>query len=720
MRILWIDIDNFKCFRRIRVPSAGILPEGLVFVDGENSSGKSSLFDAIFYALFYDPSKAKMIGTKDDLIRRSASKTVVEVGFELSGRYYEVRREHEKGKAVQAYLWKINKDKALEGISEGRQELAKTITDVDAKITSLLNITRDNALNTTFVRQGEVQRLAESTGRDLRETIYELFQLDSYKDRLNDIIKLKISKLDDKLGKYAIERSDENIDEEVEELNNQIKEMKEKIKLFDQKIAEHEEKLKLYPNLKDLQQIIDWSTKLKQRDESLTRRYEVLNTESKKYKLSPPLTDKLFNKKLKEIDEETQTTLTELAKIEAEIEVLRNERSDLFQSLQDENHKKSSVEKMLAGEGKKIICELCSQELSETSVDEIKTRVDRNIPILEKGLVRKDEKIGAIGKTVEKLENKEKENQALKINIQNLQTNFLDYSSLKQEREKWKEDQLVLLKKYDAQTLQELASKYNLKEFNELFEKIQEIQLSKQKEELDKKSNLNQISEKNTKIKSLDEEKKKNLKKKEKQSEINYQKDLIKNVEKHVEGFITEDLITNKLIAGIQQSTNNYIYLFTKGRYSEIYLEPTRQRTLKMSIKDGIAGFIKNQNQLSGGDSTAIGLGLRLGISDLLKRVRPLKDSPYQPPLMDLLILDEPLGSLDSGRRQKVIEGLLSEKKFPQIFLITHTSIRSEVSAPTISIHSSAKGSTATFYPAPTDIEKEATEMDLSEIEVTP
>ena len=162
------------------------------------------------------------------------------------------------------------------------------------------------------------------------------------------------------------------------------------------------------------------------------------------------------------------------------------------------------------------------------------------------------------------------------------------------------------------------------------------------------------------------------------------------------------------MLANIQQSTRGYIYLFTRGRYSELYLEPTRTKTLNMSIKDEELGFVKSQTLLSGGDKAAIGLGLRIGVSGLLKRIRPMKSSPYEPPKMDILVLDEPLGSLDEARRSKVIEGLVAEKKFSQIFLITHTNIRRRFRAPLISITSSSSGSRASYYPPASEIEEEA------------
>jgi DNA repair exonuclease SbcCD ATPase subunit len=131
-----------------------------------------------------------------------------------------------------------------------------------------------------------------------------------------------------------------------------------------------------------------------------------------------------------------------------------------------------------------------------------------------------------------------------------------------------------------------------------------------------------------------------------------------------------------------------------------------------MSIKDEETGFVKSQSMLSVGDKAAIGLGLRIGISELLKRLRPLKNSPYQPPKMDILILDEPLSSLDEDRRANVIEGLVSEDKFSQIFLITHTNIRKKFRTPYIKIeyNKNTRENKANFNVSRTEIEVEAEE----------
>ncbi|MHA1516034.1 MAG: AAA family ATPase, partial [Candidatus Heimdallarchaeaceae archaeon] len=140
MRILWIVAENFKCYNNIRVPAQGILPEGLLFVEGENSTGKSSLFDAIFYAFFYDPTTTKELGTKDDLIRRGYSETNVEVVFELDDKCYIIRRTHGKKTAVQAFLMRIDSKNAMAGNVSGKQTICTGVPDVEKKLTDLLNI----------------------------------------------------------------------------------------------------------------------------------------------------------------------------------------------------------------------------------------------------------------------------------------------------------------------------------------------------------------------------------------------------------------------------------------------------------------------------------------------------------------------------------------------------------------------------------------------------
>jgi DNA repair exonuclease SbcCD ATPase subunit len=94
---------------------------------------------------------------------------------------------------------------------------------------------------------------------------------------------------------------------------------------------------------------------------------------------------------------------------------------------------------------------------------------------------------------------------------------------------------------------------------------------------------------------------------------------------------------------------------------------------LEMTLMDSKDNMIKNKDQLSGGDETSLGLALRIAISKLMARIRPFKNSEKKPPLVNSIIMDEPLASLDSCRRRILVNMLTQDKSFKQVFLITHT-----------------------------------------------
>lgn len=93
---------------------------------------------------------------------------------------------------------------------------------------------------------------------------------------------------------------------------------------------------------------------------------------------------------------------------------------------------------------------------------------------------------------------------------------------------------------------------------------------------------------------------------------------------------------------------------------------------------DNFNGVPESIEVLSGGDKTALGMALRLAISELMSKIRPTKESPKKNPKIDILLLDEPLAALDETRRERILKHLIKSKTFSQIFLITHTAIPSD------------------------------------------
>ncbi len=708
MRILWITMKNFKCYKNEKLPEEGVLPEGLIFIEGENSSGKSSLFDALFYALFYDPTKSRELGYKDDLIHRGEEETSVELAFEIDADYYLIRRNHSKKNPVDAALLEILGEDAEEGVATVIRKVSEGLTDVDIKLEQLFNIDREKVLKTLIVRQGEVQQLAEAKGAELRNTIYELFQLDFYKDRVGDVVKRKRERLEEEIEKNRIERTTADIEQEIQKIaeNNELteKEMKEAKIKFEQVTKE----LEKYPKIKDLETLKDLNNRISYAESSLQRKQANIIVEGKKLHLSVPITEGIVEQAIKKLDETIKVNERTIVKKQEEQEDHQSRIGGLSSELNKSKDRLQSLEGVTDDASKVVKCELCQQEMSEEVYIDIIRRMKQNIPILSKGIKRKKQRVMELKNEITTLQQKNRQHEITKERILNLHKKQTELENEKNEIKKLEISLQSELKLFQVSNLDDLASKYKVKEFTELYDNIQSLGKEVKSLEIEIKNKKELLKEREERNLSLLEQINKNIQKEEKRNKTQLDIAMLNQVQKHVEGFIVEDLISNRLLAAIQDATSDYIFRFTRGRYSHLYLEGTTQKTLKMSIKDEVSGFIKSQAYLSGGDKAAIGLGMRIGISDLLKRIRPLKSSPYIPPRIDILILDEPLGALDTFRREKVLEGLLADQKFSQIFLITHTNIRNDLNAPMVSVSANPRGSTIDYFPTPTELERES------------
>ncbi len=706
MRILWLMLENFKCYSRIRIPEEGILPEGLILVEGHNSAGKSTLFDAIFYAFFYS-GKDRDIGTKEDLIRMGKDEVKVELAFELEGKCYLIHKSHKKTKTVDSFFVEIDQDKALEGEYKRLQLLADSANEVNDKIVQLLGIDKERLMKTLIVKQGEVQNLAEETGANLRNTIYDLFQLEEYKTKVNQASKKKQEEINNEIAKNAITRTTEDIEQEVERVQEQILSLEQKQTEIAQNLQVEQKKLSSYPKLTDigslkmLENSLNIQVQNKKRlEDNIKREVERMGlvfpftNEQQENLLSTLKTQKnILEEEMDKIDSSISDIVRDIGKTDHELDTFRKRMREL---------EKSSLEKG------KFVCDICEHEMEEGSFRSLLERTKSNVAILSNAIQRKKneenekkkEKTESRNK-INALQNKEQEVKRISHNIQNVQ-------GFEHEIEKITNQFHQKLVAYGVETPEQLTQKYGESSLDSLYKAIEGVQKSVFGLSKDLETFKSSIEDKEKHLEKLEQMIKTNEVKTVLIESLKQKIDVLKHVEKLVEGFIAEDIISNRLLAGIKKETSNYIYAFTRGQYTEIFLEATKQKTLNMLIKDEIAGVNKKQSQLSGGDKAAIGLGMRIGISELLKRVRPLKNAAYQPPKPDILILDEPLASLDSERREKVLDGLLQDKKFSQIFLITHTDIKNRMAAPMISVKMLKTGSEAIFYPQATELEQES------------
>lgn len=169
IRIRRIHANNFKQLQTIDLT----LPErGRILVGGLNEAGKSTLFEAIFFALFGQPLATETAGGKlDDLIRYDAEEAFV--GLELvlaGGRGLSVARRVRRGRPN---VWELDISQP-----DGRVEEIRANRAVNERVEAELGFDGEALLNTCFVEQKKLEKLEGMTLAQREESLMKLLNLD--------------------------------------------------------------------------------------------------------------------------------------------------------------------------------------------------------------------------------------------------------------------------------------------------------------------------------------------------------------------------------------------------------------------------------------------------------------------------------------------------------------------------------------------------------------
>ena len=326
-------------------------------------------------------------------------------------------------------------------------------------------------------------------------------------------------------------------------------------------------------------------------------------------------------------------------------------------SILDLHHAKS-IEDLLSFLGFTTVSDVISE----------RTSLRLEIEYYRKEILRIEEQIDEENIQYKKYENELSKLRNLKKNIVN------DIDQLKSKLQEYLQELLVtslddLLKNLQCSTVDEIIIKRKTME-NSLGAKKRFLDiLTRQalmlKDDIkNRESNIKKLSQK-VRIMS------------EKENELRH----VKYLRGEIDGFISNYVVEGKMVGVLRHATNDYIAQLTEGRYTIDKISSTIRRVrggmeshgLEITLMDSKDNVIKNKDQLSGGDETALGLALRIAISKLMARIKPFKNSERKPPIINSIIMDEPMASLDSSRRRILVSMLIQAKSFKQVFLVTHT-----------------------------------------------
>ena len=644
--------------------------KGVTVFVGHNGAGKSSVIDAITFALFGEHTRNSNKG----LVRRGSNQAYAKVDFSVSGRLFEAVRKIDSKGTLSAQFFEKRDGNLVPLASGERRQFGESMTK---EIESLIGMDFDKLKVASIVQQGELNSIIDADPKKFKELVNAIIGID---------------KLDTAFGlmKEVVENFRESIRKKLEYDDTDIETLRVKIDLATREMKEAEpqkeeletKKQKQESELNLLQDKISIESpkeaKIKELD---TRKSELVRyvkaaisslqkeISEKERKLSDcqGCFDHVFSKKEIEL---------KIEKAENELESTRNEIRDLSEKVGKLDGQEELAGKLKLKDGRCPVCDSTVDTLNplfqeEHIRDEI-TRIRQKIASLtkaEKETFQQRRELEQRYQKALKAENTlrahaiqnpkdlaqlEKEISRLKNNIQkippNLDSGNLMYLAIDSHSE-------TLLETISA--LQEETKGFDLVEFKNL--KVAFDKARKSLSLIDQE--LGAITQKL-------------LAAKEQQKKISQTLDELGLVKQYVlqldeirtqifnrDGPVATSLRSWALNL-ISEKASEYLAAFNV-KIQRVLLKE-KARDVRISCYSG--NTVLDLESLSGGEKVSVALALRLGMAHILGSSN-----------LSFIILDEPTTHLDEERRKSLV-GVLSQAfeanlgSISQFIIITHDS----------------------------------------------
>lgn len=648
-----VHLRNFKS----HVDTTIDFGPGINVILGENGAGKTSILEAISFALFKD-----YTGNLDRLVKNGHSEMVVEVVFTSHGRKYKVIRRRTKNST----------DSKLLLLDGSEKELRSGDAGVDEEINSILDMDRYLFSNAIYVRQGEIERLLTETAHKKKQLIGRLLGIESL-EKVWELMKPLTDRYKER--KSVIEGEimrEDDVHKQREELGAQLSDVRKRLEKTRKSIdttsgelqkAESEEKRLAEADRK----YIGVSVKRDELSSMLERETERL--ESSRRQISEIGESKLET-------EEINRKLVHgwKAELEKQLSEKQKRMSGIDEKTGDLRGRTTEMNELggkLESAGSR--CPLCGSELTESHrKGMIRERREKLSSMQKETRQLIDERVRVSG-DIEGLEARRREFTELEkrhVELRTISGRYGELARMAEGGEKIVQDLQTKIRTIESE-MKELEK--GRKQYEEAKERVRTLR--------DEVSGLKvacgnlegKMQELNNSFERLEEEA---AAMKARKSEHNKLAEFIKILSEIRSVFDKSGLqleLRKRAVPVIENHIREFFREFN-FEYSDISLDENYDITLY-----GPAGESTTE-MMSGGEKIAAALALRLGIA------RTLAGSTAE-----TVMLDEPTIFLDEQRRQDLIEVLKKMTVIPQMIVVTHDTAM-EDAADQITVIKKSKG----------------------------
>ena len=241
-----LALHNFMCYRD-KVPSLNFTGIHLACLSGDNGNGKSSLIDAMTWAL-WGQARAK---SDDDLIHSGQTEMEVEFDFAVGQQTYRIIRKRsrprrQRGAGQTILELQIAGDDGFKSIT------GNSIAQTQQKITDILHMDYDTFVNSAYLRQGHADEFTIKRPAERKEVLAYILGLAFY-DELEGQAK-ELAKQQE-MEKINLERDIQDINDELAQKPDYVVELEQaqgELSRIEEAIKEKEARLEEQRQQKEL------------------------------------------------------------------------------------------------------------------------------------------------------------------------------------------------------------------------------------------------------------------------------------------------------------------------------------------------------------------------------------------------------------------------------------------------------------------------------------
>lgn len=620
-----------------------------VFV-GDNGAGKSSIIDAITFALFGEHTRKSNKG----LIRRGSNQGFSKIGFSINGKQYEAVRKVDSKGALAATFSEMVNDERIEIAAGERKQFGESMTQ---QVEQVIGLDFEKLKIASIVQQGELNAIINAKPKE-------------FKELLNAIIGI------DKLDVAA---------ESMKIVNKEFREqIKEKIGFDDTHIEILLRDLEKYEN--EIKEAIPEKNKLESNQKEIETKVNELR---EKIEIDTPKVDKInqLESRKKELVEYAKEAIKGIQEQISQNERKIHDCEGCFEHAEQKNDLESKILKVeqAVEDTLKKIQELTSQtgslkekqllasklQLKDNKCPVCDSNVDKLNPLFQEEHL-KEEMICIQKEIVSKENEREMYNQKRKEFSEKLQHSRDAEATLRAHSINNKEELLLIQKEIQSkkENIQKIPSiGGNLTEISQIdshaktiFESITKLETETKGFDEQEFSNLKktvnqkqmELSQINQQIGAITEK----ISKGEQQiksiqsavSELKIVKEYVGNLNEIQTNVFSRDgpvatSLRSWALNTISAKTSEYLTLLNTKIQRILLSEKSRDVSITCYSKSEVLEL----ESLSGGEKVSVALALRLGMASLLGASN-----------LNLMILDEPTTHLDTERKKSLV-GVLSQ-----------------------------------------------------------